>query len=242
MTVSTGYRRAGSVARALTRWLPFNAAAVANAREALADLTQRVQDWSEVLPAVRRLAPLLTAGRTSRPRAVRGLAGMRLPETLPPGGQPPDLSELGERECLELLAGREVGRLGFVAEGGLPQIVPVNYVFDGSGILVRTGSGGKLAAAELGGVVAFEVDDLDPVRRTGWSVLVVGSVRRLRAGEQIRAQGLPVLPWAPGGRPHFLRVTLGQVTGRRIGALPVDAGPVDALPVDAGPVDAAGPA
>ena len=37
-----------------------------------------------------------------------------------------------------------------------------------------TANGGKLAAATLQRVVAFQVDEIGPAGRTGWSVLGVG--------------------------------------------------------------------
>ena len=43
-------------------------------------------------------------------------------------------------ECLRLLAGQTVGRLGFVVHGR-PMVLPVNYVLVGDLIVFRTGEG-----------------------------------------------------------------------------------------------------
>ena len=83
-----------------------------------------------------------------------------------------ELHVLGQQECLAILGGRHFGRLGFVADGW-PVILPVNYVFDEPSIVVRTGTGAKLDESPLT-MVAFEVDDVDPAGRWGWSVLAQG--------------------------------------------------------------------
>ena len=51
---------------------------------------------------------------------------------------------------------------------------PVAYLLDGEEAVFCTAGGGKLAAATLNHVVAFEVDEIDVANRTGWSVLGVG--------------------------------------------------------------------
>ena len=58
-----------------------------------------------------------------------------------------------------------LGRVG-VSGGALPSVLPVNFRFDGRQILIRTGVGTKLDAAVANAVVAFEVDEIDPVAHT----------------------------------------------------------------------------
>lgn len=127
-----------------------------------------------------------------------------------PGG----LAALDEAECLRLLATRSVGRLAYVARAGTPDIAPVNYVLDGRDVLVRSGPGPKLQAAERGDRVAFEVDDLDEQVRAGWSVVVAGRARVVPPAEAARLD-LPE-PWSQGPRRHVVRIS-GRVTGRRTG-------------------------
>ena len=124
---------------------------------------------------------------------------------------------LTAEECLRLLATETVGRIG-VTRDALPVILPVNYAVDGASVLIRTTDGAILRAARAGGtVVAFEVDRLDERTMTGWSVLITGTLREVTAVSAIlRAEQLPLVPWAGGERRHFVRVTPGLISGRRI--------------------------
>ena len=126
------------------------------------------------------------------------------------------LSVLDEGECMALLAGVRVGRVA-VSIGAVPAVFPVNFgVLDGA-IVFRTGTGTKLDAATRNAVVAFEVDDLDPLYHEGWSVLVVGVADELTDPALLRrAEALPLAPWAPGRRDHFVRLQPEFVSGRRI--------------------------
>jgi hypothetical protein len=125
---------------------------------------------------------------------------------------PGDLVALTRPQCRALLATRSVGRLAYVARAGVPDIAPVNYELDGEDLLVRSGPGPKLQAAERGDVVAFEVDDLDERARSGWSVVVVGRARRVPAP----ADTAGPTPWSSGPRRHLVRITPTRVTGRRL--------------------------
>jgi nitroimidazol reductase NimA-like FMN-containing flavoprotein (pyridoxamine 5'-phosphate oxidase superfamily) len=126
------------------------------------------------------------------------------------------LEVLGRDACLCLLAGATLGRIG-VSSGALPSVVPVNFRFDGHQILIRTGVGTKLDAAVVNAVVAFEVDQIDPVAHTGWSVMVTGIARELtEPGELIAAGTPPLARWAPGGAHHVIAISTELVSGRRI--------------------------
>lgn len=107
---------------------------------------------------------------------------------------------VSETECVALLRSHSIGRVGWTAEVG-PQILPVNYVLQAGSVVFRTAPYGALAELRDGVAVAFEVDELDPVRRTGWSVLVQG--RRAVADPEVLsrlAEQLQPLPWAQGVR------------------------------------------
>ena len=124
------------------------------------------------------------------------------------------LGALDEAECLRLLASRSVGRFAYVARAGTPDIAPVNYVVVDRDVLVRSGPGPKLQAAERRETVAFEVDEVDEATHTGWSVVVVGRARVLREDERA---GLDVPdPWSSGPRRHVVRITPTRITGRRL--------------------------
>jgi hypothetical protein len=91
------------------------------------------------------------------------------------------LEVLSRDECLRLLGTAALGRVA-VTTAALPTILPVNFRFDGRHILIRTGRGTKLDAATRNAVVAFEVDEVEPATREGWSVVVTGVARVDRAG------------------------------------------------------------
>lgn len=127
-----------------------------------------------------------------------------------------ELTRLPRADCLRLLKTRHVGRLAYVARAEVPDVVPVNYVVDGNGdILVRSGPGPKLLAAQRGGQIAFEVDDIDEAARTGWSVVVAGRAELVRDREAERLIG-GAQPWAAGPRDNMLRITARRVEGRRL--------------------------
>ncbi|MCW2680702.1 MAG: hypothetical protein JWM62_2103 [Frankiales bacterium] len=127
------------------------------------------------------------------------------------------LSRMGRAECLELLASRRAGRLAYIARAGVPDVVPVNYLLHGEDVLVRTGVGPKLQAAERGEVMTLEADDLDEEAQAGWSVVVSGPAHRLSAAE-VRALADDALPrtWAGGPRFAVLRIRTKRVEGRRL--------------------------
>lgn len=125
-----------------------------------------------------------------------------------------DLGSLDRDECLRLLSTRSVGRLAYIARAGVPDIVPVNYALAEGQLLIRTGSGPKLRAAERTDTVAFEVDDVDEDLHGGWSVVVRGRLSVVRPGE-LGVSASPT-PWATGPRRHLMRLEPARVTGRRL--------------------------
>lgn len=124
--------------------------------------------------------------------------------------------ELAPDECRSLLGHRHLGRLAFI-ERELPVILPVNYVLDDGAVVFRTDAGSKLDAAVQGTPVAFEVDGVNEIDRTGWSVLARGHAELVSDPETLdRLRRLPLVPWAPGAKPNYVRVAADEVTGRRI--------------------------
>ncbi len=128
------------------------------------------------------------------------------------------LEVIGLDECLELLASRPYGRLGYL-DAGSPAIVPVNHLVDGSTVVIRSLDGGKLGAAIFERPVAFELDDLDFTTRTGWSVVVRG---RAEVVEDAEAEQYDkwLDSWAvrDGARTTWVRILADEVSGRRLGA------------------------
>jgi nitroimidazol reductase NimA-like FMN-containing flavoprotein (pyridoxamine 5'-phosphate oxidase superfamily) len=127
------------------------------------------------------------------------------------------LEILDDAQCWALLRTQSVGRVG-VSIGALPVILPVNFsAMDGT-IVFATAPGTTLAAAVAGSVVAFEVDDSDPVDHSGWSVLLVGEAHEVEADSELvaRLSAAGGAPWAAGERPAIVRVTPGFLSGRRL--------------------------
>ncbi|MFI8260912.1 MULTISPECIES: helix-turn-helix domain-containing protein [unclassified Streptomyces] len=126
------------------------------------------------------------------------------------------LVPLDETECRRLLGTHGVGRIAiFTPEG--PAVLPVNYLTAGSDVAFRT-SAEAVTARAAGTEAAFEIDNIDDVTATGWSVLAVGELAAVTDPEEIhhldstaRSQ-----PWAGGPRGHWMKLTPARITGRRV--------------------------
>jgi nitroimidazol reductase NimA-like FMN-containing flavoprotein (pyridoxamine 5'-phosphate oxidase superfamily) len=132
------------------------------------------------------------------------------------------IAELPVDECWRRLALVPAGRLCFV-ENGEPMVLPVNHAVDGHRLVLRTASGTALHRVAIGRSVAYEADDLMPVTREGWSVVVRGLIDELTDEDELaRAHELGLHPWASGRRDHFLELRPWAVTGREIELRVVD--------------------
>jgi len=134
---------------------------------------------------------------------------------------PTSLETLTSAECYALLRSRHVGRLGVVVDR-YPEILPVNFAMDGYTVVFRSRPGSKLVAADHANVT-FQVDEIDPESRSGWSVLVRGQAERVgprhNGSVAARTEGTDVRPWVPlddGG--HWVRIVAHGISGRRITA------------------------
>ncbi|MEX2505039.1 MAG: pyridoxamine 5'-phosphate oxidase family protein [Egicoccus sp.] len=130
-----------------------------------------------------------------------------------------DLEVLSLEESLTLLASRPLGRLAYV-DRGVPHIVPVNHLVDGNTVVFRALQGAKTDALLMDRPVAFEVDDHDPSRGVGWSVLVHGTAHPV-SDEEARRFAAELDSWAAGTsiRHVIVRLVPDEVTGRRLRAL-----------------------
>jgi uncharacterized protein len=127
------------------------------------------------------------------------------------------LEELAREECLHLLRDQSyVGRLGFVADDR-PLVLPVNYMVDGDSVVFSTMVGTKLSALSSGTRVAFEIDEHHALYHAGWSVLVQGTAREVTdPGELARLRRGPLRSWARGAREHWVRISIDEISGRRL--------------------------
>lgn len=128
------------------------------------------------------------------------------------------LEVLSRAEAVALLETREVGRLVYTRRA-LPAVMPVDYAVRDGGIWIWAGSASSLAQALRGAVVAFQVDDLDYVTRSGWSVTVTGLAEVVADEARLaRARANGPVPRAPGFKEHLIQIPLTMVSGRRLGA------------------------
>lgn len=127
--------------------------------------------------------------------------------------------ELSREHCLDLLAAHSFGRLAVITATGAPIIRPVNYVFDrpSQSVVFRTARGSKLNALLRAAKAAFEIDGIDETTRSGWSVIIEGVTAEVTVPNDIgRLERLGLQPWAPGTKPHWVRIRAWTVSGRRI--------------------------
>ena len=69
----------------------------------------------------------------------------------------------------------------------------------------------------LGQEVVFEIDGVEPARRTGWSVNVVGRAEHIVDHcEKERVAQLGIEPWAGDYRNEYMRLRTEGLSGRRI--------------------------
>jgi nitroimidazol reductase NimA-like FMN-containing flavoprotein (pyridoxamine 5'-phosphate oxidase superfamily) len=129
---------------------------------------------------------------------------------------------LGEAECLRLLAAGGVGRIGYSGRFG-PTILPVNFALHGQTIVFRTGQHSPMGddlrtgIADAAYKVAFEVDEISPATREGWSILVQGAAHHVDSEAELAAvRQTGVQPWPGGDKDLFIRIVPDRVTGRRI--------------------------
>lgn len=126
------------------------------------------------------------------------------------------LETLSAEECQTLLANHSFGRVA-VWSGEHPAVLPVLYRLLDGDVVFGTAPGEKLVAAVLGQEVVFEIDGIEPARRTGWSVNVVGRAEHLvDHRDKERVMKLGIEPWAGEYRSEFIRLRTQRLSGRRI--------------------------
>jgi len=126
------------------------------------------------------------------------------------------IDALPEAECLALIKTMSVGRVAY-SDRALPVVVPVNFAVDGRDIVIRTARRSRLAGAARGTVIAFEVDDIDVPRRSGWSVVMTGRIELVDDPAEIAGlEKLELDSWTGEGVDVFVRLRADILTGRRV--------------------------
>lgn len=127
---------------------------------------------------------------------------------------PSHLREMTKDECLELLAGHQVGRVAYCDELGAV-VLPVNYVLDHGCVLIQISPHSTLARHLRAGHASFEIDDFEEYNQSGWSVLVRGDAAHVESEDLPDEDDRPVA-WAEGQRTLHVRITPHDITGRRL--------------------------
>ena len=123
---------------------------------------------------------------------------------------------LTQKECWALVKQAALGRLAFVMDDW-PLVMPVNYLVDGPDVVIRSDPGRKLTAARQQVQATLQVDSIDRLHRSGWSVLVFGIATAVDDGEEVaRLDGLGLRSWAASDRASWIRLLPVQITGRRL--------------------------
>jgi uncharacterized protein len=102
-----------------------------------------------------------------------------------------------------------------------PVVLPVNHVVIEGDIWFRVAPYSQLAVGLHDRPTSYEVDDFDPARKVGWSVLVRG------VSEFVDVDDLPDVdqrpaPWVQGQRTLYVRLRTRSISGRRISPPPSD--------------------
>jgi transcriptional regulator with XRE-family HTH domain len=158
----------------------------------------------------------LAAALDTAPEALAGV-GLNVPPGQHGAGTNPVLKDLTFDECMQLVAAGGVGRFLFDEPDRGPVAIPVNFRMDGDNVVFRTARESSMTHGLHGQQVSFDVDHLDDALGEGWSVLLSGTASIITDPAEVdRAETLGIEPWAGGDRQTCVRITVTQVTGRRI--------------------------
>ena len=124
------------------------------------------------------------------------------------------LEVLDRRECLRLLSGTGLGRIGLTS-GALPVVLPVGYAMDGESIVIETGRGTTLGFGTTGSVVAFEVDNLHEHGHSGWTVMVTGVAEKVDDPLEVDRLRHLLADERGEGDEWFIRIFPELISGRR---------------------------
>jgi len=120
-------------------------------------------------------------------------------------------------ECEHLLG---AGGVGILALSGVaaPVLRPVNFALHEGWVLIQTGEGQILEAAQSTEPASFVISEVDRLEHTGWSVVVTGALVERSSIDEVG--DVPLRPWARAEKHHFVGLSIDQISGRRIAAGP----------------------
>ena len=125
--------------------------------------------------------------------------------------------DIAEAECWKLLSSVSVGRVIFT-QHALPAVRLVNHLIEDSTIVIRSHLGSAITAhaAQDGAIVCYEADELDPARRTGWSVTATGPAFLVADPAAATRYQRLLEPWADGQMDYVISIRPQLVTGIRL--------------------------
>lgn len=95
-------------------------------------------------------------------------------------------------------------------------VIPLNYVWSEGRVIFRTSPNNSWVWVLRRGPAAFEVENIDEVTHSGWTVLVQGRAAHLDPTELTDPAIGDLRPWAAGERPLHIAITPTSITGRRL--------------------------
>jgi nitroimidazol reductase NimA-like FMN-containing flavoprotein (pyridoxamine 5'-phosphate oxidase superfamily) len=125
------------------------------------------------------------------------------------------MKELSREETLRRLGSVRLGRVVFTHHA-MPAIRPVNHLVDDGQVVIRSHQGSAIVTAALashGVVVAYEADEIDPIARLGWSVVVTGIARLVDDPVNAARYKDVLCPWVTGDMGQVIRIEPAIVTG-----------------------------
>lgn len=132
---------------------------------------------------------------------------------VPVDGGPMVSRELGRSEVLRRLSSVSHGRVVFT-QRALPAIRPVNHILDGDRVIICSHGSTALAEAARGGaVLAFQADEIDPVLRAAWSVVLTGLGWLVGDPEEAARYRSALGAWLGTEPGEIIRIDPEMVTG-----------------------------
>ncbi|HTU74087.1 MAG TPA: pyridoxamine 5'-phosphate oxidase family protein [Trebonia sp.] len=83
-------------------------------------------------------------------------------------------------------------------------------------VAIRTHLGAAITGRAGEGAVRYEADDIDPVRHTGWSVILTGMARLVRDPAAVSRYEQLLRPWSDGQMDHVVAIAPPLITGMRL--------------------------
>jgi hypothetical protein len=137
------------------------------------------------------------------------------------------MRSLTREQALRLLRTVPIGRVAFTHHA-MPAVRPVNHIIDLAGrIVIRSHEGAAIVTISdnaRGTVVSYEADQIDPLARSGWSVVATGLARLVDDSGQADGYREELCPWVTGQQDYIICIEPTIVTGYELVPLSVSNG------------------